>query len=238
MDNKLTPVVTSDVSLLAADVRVRAVGPHIHRHFRAKMDADIPPAPERPTKDVETKDGRIEQVEVGRDDERYAAWIEALEEWEAERLRTRTEYAMNWNDLVEDYAVVAWRWRGADEWIDQPPDGWEHSEALTRAGLPSSGNRRLDYIREEVLVGTGDIGDLWDASIVTDLEEAEVQLHLDGFPPIAIGGRGNTTESTADDGAIHEYVSHRSGDGTRCRSFIGRLVCAITGRTGSDGGTA
>jgi len=228
-------VIVEQVRLIAVTMRIRHLPPHVNRQMRSQLLLELPPRPERPTRDVVMADGHTEQVPVGKGSEEYDQWQVALADWQSQRQQMEEDIALRFNALLEDYCCLAWRWHGTDEWHEQPPEEWKYPIELESHSIPGINNRKLDYLRTVVLVGVNDIATLYEAVVLTDLEDREVQLHLDGFPVICLADSGDSFDKASGQRDMEHDVSRGDGDGTGIRNVARRLVQAITGRTGGSG---
>ena len=87
------------------------------------------------------------------------------------------------SDFMYDYAVEAWSWDDGATWLTEPPDDWTFPEVFKRHGLLPSTNRRVDYIRLELITSNVDVELLFrDALESTEpISNAEVSAASAGF---------------------------------------------------------
>ena len=64
-------MIVEQVRLIAVTMRIRHLPPHVNRQMRSQLLLELPPRPERPTRDVVMADGHTEQVPVGKGSEEY-----------------------------------------------------------------------------------------------------------------------------------------------------------------------
>jgi len=172
-----------------ARVRARPVPPHVTIQFNRAVSQRLPPEPQLPTKRVKMADGHIED-DVVTDGPEWDAYQAEHKAWEDECNAILASANDEYNDLQRDYAIIEWTWDGEHWRRDVPPD-WERPQALDRAGLTASANKRVEYIGVELLTTPED----WAAvravaegqADVTNEELARVRA---GFRP-GVGRKGN-----------------------------------------------
>lgn len=96
-------------------------------------------------------------------------------------VRQRAEKAQG--DFMYDYAVESWSWDGGHTWQDDAPDDWQFPAVLSRHGIMPSDNRRVDYIRYELITSNADVATLFADALgnTAPISDAEVNAALGGF---------------------------------------------------------
>lgn len=102
---------------------------------------------------------------------------------QAQEIERKVEQARS--DFLYDYAVEAWSWDGGKTWLTDVPDGWLFPAVLERHGLQQSDNRRVDYIRFELITSNEDVATLFGDALgnTAALTDAEVDAASAGFRP-------------------------------------------------------
>jgi hypothetical protein len=100
-------------------------------------------------------------------------------EWEeyarqAQEVEKRISQARS--DFMYDYSVEAWSWNGGAEWDTDAPTGWVFPAVFLRHGIQPSDNRRVDYIRYDLITDNADVAVLFQDALgstspITDAEE-------------------------------------------------------------------
>jgi len=152
-------------------VRTRQVPGFASLQISARFE--FPPAPKVKVHSVaghdEIKDAPTDSPEWAE----YAA--------KSAEVRKRIEQAQN--DFLYDYALEAWSWDGGQTWIDNAPEGWQFPAVLARHGLTPSDNRRVDYIRYELITSNVDVATLFADALgnTAPIADSEVSAALGGF---------------------------------------------------------
>ena len=76
-----------------------------------------------------------------------------------------------------------WSWDGGYTWLDDVPDDWQFPAVLLRHGIMPSDNRRVDYIRSELITANDDIKILFADALgnTAPITDAEVSAASAGF---------------------------------------------------------
>lgn len=107
-------------------------------------------------------------------------------EWEeyarqAREVERKIEQARS--DFMYDYAVEAWSWDGGKTWLTNAPDGWVFPDVFWRHGIKPSENKRVDYIRYELVTSNEDMSVLFSDALdnAKPITDAEVSAASAGF---------------------------------------------------------
>lgn len=102
---------------------------------------------------------------------------------QAQEVEKKSEQARA--DFLYDYAVEAWSWDDGVNWNTDVPSKWTFPDVLLRHGIQPGFNRRVDYIRYELITSNDDMGILFaDALGNTEpITDAEVNAASAGFRP-------------------------------------------------------
>ena len=86
-------------------------------------------------------------------------------------------------DFLYDYAVEAWSWDDGINWITDAHDKWTFPDVLLRHGIQPSLNRRVDYIRYELITSNEDMSVLFADALgnTAPITDAEVDAASAGF---------------------------------------------------------
>jgi hypothetical protein len=86
-------------------------------------------------------------------------------------------------DFTVDYAVEAWSWNGGAEWDTDAPAGWVFPAVFLRHGIQPSDNRRVDYIRYDLITDNADVAVLFQDALgsTSPITDAEVNAASAGF---------------------------------------------------------
>lgn len=226
------------------EAQVRTVPPHAS--FRWQMvHLQYPEKPKKPTKLYTSKlTSHSEEIDALPETEEYDAYIDALADWEEECVRIRNDVAVAEMDFSYDYAVVAFRYKGNEEWLVEPPEEWEPSSAYSRHGVELDESRRITFIFDELLDTNSKMdavrllafpqGDLSTAPI-EDEEVSAVLSTFQGRGGSAARNMGGVREAS---GVRHQDVTIRGRDASsrRQRHNSGWLVQLFTRCKNSDGG--
>jgi len=106
-------------------------------------------------------------------------------EYAAQANDVKREVEQAQNDFLYDYAVEAWSWDNGHTWIDDAPSDWRFPTVLTRHGIQPGNNRRVDYIRYELITANVDVAVLFADALgnTAHITDAEVSAASAGFRP-------------------------------------------------------
>ena len=85
------------------------------------------------------------------------------------------------SDFLYDYAVEEWSWDGGKTWLTDSPDDWVFPAVFARHGIKPSDNRRVDYIRYELITDNADLNLIYGAKLSTT-SEAAIAAAEEQFP--------------------------------------------------------
>ena len=102
---------------------------------------------------------------------------------QAQEVERKVEQARS--DFLYDYAIEAWSWDDDGNWLTDAPDGWTFPAVFTRHGIQPSANRRVDYIRYELITSNEDVAILFQDALgnTAPITDAEVDAASAGFRP-------------------------------------------------------
>ena len=89
------------------------------------------------------------------------------------------------SDFLYDYAIEAWSWDDGVNWLTDAPQEWKFPEVFLRHGIQPSDNRRVDYIRYELITDNADVAVLFQDALgnTAPITDAEVNAASAGFRP-------------------------------------------------------
>jgi len=152
------------------EVKVRPVPPHASVAVMEQYEY-----PDAPTERVESAAGHTEELPVPKDSPE-------MKVYQAECKRIYTESKKTAKKFLLDYAVVEWK----DEigWRTEPHQDWTLDPVLVRHGVKPSDNRRVDFIRYELIADNADLDLIYGMRLsVTPeaaIKAAEAQFPGDG----------------------------------------------------------
>lgn len=224
---------------------MRPVPPTVIYRLRGKYERDLPPQPTMPQIELRSVAGHVERVSAPPDSPEYQRWLEEMERWEMECKRLRDLHAQQILEFCYDYACVAWRREGEEEWQNEPPAGWDVDQVYRRHGLETTGNRRLEFILHEVLstpemmeavqramfpVGEADMSPV----SPQEVEEAQAFFRAGGKDTARLGETGRHRAGTTQ--RAHKHAVPGVSDGAGVGSLRRRLVSLFThGKSHDDG---
>lgn len=87
------------------------------------------------------------------------------------------------NDFMYDYSVEAWSWDDGKTWLMDAPVDWVFPDVFVRHGIKPSDNRRVDYIRYELVTSNEDMAILFADALdnAKPITDAEVSAASAGF---------------------------------------------------------
>jgi len=102
---------------------------------------------------------------------------------QAQEIERKVEQARS--DFLYDYAVEAWSWDDGKNWLTDAPEGWTFPPVFLRHGIQPSDNRRVDYIRYELITDNADVAILFQDALgnTAQITDAEVNAASAGFRP-------------------------------------------------------
>ena len=102
---------------------------------------------------------------------------------QAQEIERKVEQARS--DFLYDYAVEAWSWDDGKNWLTDAPEGWTFPPVFLRHGIQPSDNRRVDYIRYELITDNADVAILFQDALgnTAQITDAEVDAASAGFRP-------------------------------------------------------
>jgi hypothetical protein len=165
------------------EVKVRPVPPHASVAVMEQYEY-----PDAPTEKVQSAAGHTEELPAPKDSSE-------MKVYQAECNRIYKESKKAAKDFLLDYAVIAWRDSGESdpingEWQYEPSQVWELDPVLIRHGVKPSDNRRVDFIRYELITDNADLDLIYGMRLsVTPeaaIKAAEAQFPGDGADGKAI----------------------------------------------------
>ena len=101
----------------------------------------------------------------------------------AQEVERKVEQARS--DFLYDYAIESWSWDDGKNWLTDAPDGWTFPAVFARHGIKPSDNRRVDYIRYELITDNADVAILFQDALgnTAAITDAEVNAASAGFRP-------------------------------------------------------
>ena len=107
-------------------------------------------------------------------------------EWEEYKQKVRDidkQIERAQSDFLYDYAVESWSWDGGTTFFSDVPDDWKFPAVFERHGIHPSDNRRIDYIRYELITSNEDISVLFADALgnTAPITDQEVDAALGGF---------------------------------------------------------
>lgn len=145
-------------------VRARSVPPYATMQVR---QVEKPPA--FPREKIKSAAGGVEEQDALENSDAAKEWTAQMQDFQ-QRQRERTE------NFLLDFGIVEWK-RPDQEWTTDPPDEWSIPSVLVRHGIIPSDNRRVDFIKYE-LIATGPDQDKLD-SVLTGEYEPITQEEVD-----------------------------------------------------------
>lgn len=159
------------------EVKVRLVPPHASVAVMEQYEY-----PDAPTEKAQSAAGHQEEFPAPKDSPEMKAY-----QVECNRIYKESKKAAK--EFLLDYAVIEWR----DEisWRTEPHQNWELDPVLVRHGVKPSDNRRVDFIRYELIADNADL-DLIYGMRLSVTPEAAIKAAEAQFP-----GDGADGEATA-----------------------------------------
>jgi len=152
------------------EVKVRPVPPHASVAVMEQYEY-----PDAPTEKVKSAAGHEEELPAPEDSPEMKAYHAKCNKIYKESKNAAKEFLL-------DYAVIAWN-DGAD-WMTEPPEDWALDPVLIRHGVKPSDNRRVDFIRYELIADNADLDLIYGMRLsVTPeavIKAAEAQFPGDG----------------------------------------------------------
>lgn len=104
-------------------------------------------------------------------------------EYAAKSAEVRKSVERAQNDFLYDYAVEAWSFDNGSTWHDDVSADWQFPAVLLRHGIAPGDNRRVDYIRYELITSNVDVAALFEAALgdAAPITDREVSAALGGF---------------------------------------------------------
>lgn len=116
------------------EVRVRPVPPTANFKWEA-THIKLPKKPGKPVAVITSKlTGHTETPDALPESKEWNAWLAEMMLWEEEVENIQQSASSDEMHFAFDYACVDWRNpdQGVEEWIEDPPDGWEIPRALIK----------------------------------------------------------------------------------------------------------
>ena len=132
--------------------------------------------PDPPKIKVHSVAGHDELKDAPTDSPEWAEYARQAQETEHQIEQARS-------DFLYDYAVEAWSWDDGVNWLNDTPPMWKFPEVLTRHGIKPSDNRRVDYIRYELITPNEDVAILFQDALgnTAPITDTEVNAASAGF---------------------------------------------------------
>jgi len=172
-------------------------------------------------------------------------WMLALQKWQEACDRVRESKADEEMEFSLDYAIVDWRKKETDDpWCEEPDADWEPRAALLKYNVDVSDDRRLLFIRYELLAqpenydrvaqaafpqGEADMSPVTEEEVSAALGSFRTGGGVSGEP----GSVGTASELARPGGQTsNQDVSIRQGDalGGRKANLARRLVYLVSGK--------
>jgi hypothetical protein len=188
---------------------------------------------------VSPLDGHEETVRALPESKEWKRYMVELAEWQAKSAQLRASTMLDEMAFSHDYAVIAWRQKGTEDWIYNVPDDWEPDESFDRHGVDIAGDeKRILWIRLELMEFQQDIEALNSLAFpdrgdraLTPVTDKEVRAVLGSFQPDVGSAGGSVGGNTgARRGRQDRDVSVRGrDDGGRFARWARRLVRKLQG---------
>jgi hypothetical protein len=162
--------------------------------------------PDAPKIKVHSVAGHDELKDAPTDSPEWAEYSKQVREIDKQIERAQS-------DFLYDYAVESWSCDGGKTWVSDAPPDWKFPDVFIRHGIQPSDNRRVDYIRYELITSNEDVGALFDDALgnTAPITDQEVSAALGGF-------RGDVSRRAASRGGPKwgerlQWALHRNGVG-------------------------
>lgn len=147
----MIPHNTTVISLGEYEVAVRPIPPIAMARLLGRQSALLPPEPPLPKVMVRSIAGHEEEVAASPDTPEYQKWLVEVEQWEQKCKELRAQIELENQLFCYDYAIVAWRRIGTEEWQYEPDETYAVPTAYARHGISTSNDRRVEFIVNELL---------------------------------------------------------------------------------------